>query len=467
MTSLTFYGGVNEIGGNKILLEDKNTKIFLDFGKSFGKRKQFFQEFLNPRVSNGLKDFLAMNLLPNIDGIYRKDLMTMSGLKSKPPTVDAVLLSHAHADHADYISFLHPKIPIYMGKTTQLILQAIEERSGSNIEREILSFKERPINKYSNKIPRRIITFKTGTKLKIGDLEVEPIHVDHSVPGSYGFIIYTSAGPIVYTGDVRMHGTKPEMTKEFIDKAKQAKPLALITEGTRIHQPHVDESEKKVYNDCQKIVNNTNRLVLADFNFKDVDRLRTFYDIAKENDRKLVIKLNDAFFLKYLSKDPNLKIPKVDDKNIIIYVPKRGSGKYSDVDYKGKELQFVKRYNAWKAEEIAKEDSKVLCCLGFYSFTGLIDINPEPGTVYIHSASEPHNEEEEISNERKNNWLERFGMKKFQSHCSGHARGTDLSELVKQIDAKTLYPIHTEHPEVFKKISKNTCLVIDSKKYIL
>ena len=37
MTSLTFYGGVNEVGGNKILLEDKDTKVFLDFGMSFGK----------------------------------------------------------------------------------------------------------------------------------------------------------------------------------------------------------------------------------------------------------------------------------------------------------------------------------------------------------------------------------------------------------------------------------------------
>ncbi len=35
MTSLTFYGGINEIGGNKILLEDKDTKVFFDFGKGF------------------------------------------------------------------------------------------------------------------------------------------------------------------------------------------------------------------------------------------------------------------------------------------------------------------------------------------------------------------------------------------------------------------------------------------------
>jgi len=51
MTSLTFYGGVNEIGGNKILLKDKDTKVFLDFGKSFSRRANYFEEYLNPRTS--------------------------------------------------------------------------------------------------------------------------------------------------------------------------------------------------------------------------------------------------------------------------------------------------------------------------------------------------------------------------------------------------------------------------------
>jgi len=51
MTSLTFYGGVNEVGGNKILLEDKDTKVFLDFGKGFSRRSKFFENFLNPRYN--------------------------------------------------------------------------------------------------------------------------------------------------------------------------------------------------------------------------------------------------------------------------------------------------------------------------------------------------------------------------------------------------------------------------------
>jgi len=42
---LSFYGGVEEIGGNKILLEDDDTRIFLDFGMSFHKRGRFLKNY--------------------------------------------------------------------------------------------------------------------------------------------------------------------------------------------------------------------------------------------------------------------------------------------------------------------------------------------------------------------------------------------------------------------------------------
>jgi hypothetical protein len=35
---------VNEIGGNKILLDDGGTRILLDFGKGFSRRAKFFEE---------------------------------------------------------------------------------------------------------------------------------------------------------------------------------------------------------------------------------------------------------------------------------------------------------------------------------------------------------------------------------------------------------------------------------------
>lgn len=44
--------------------------------------------------------------------------------KTRKPNVDAVLISHAHADHVDYASFLHEDIPLYMGQTTQNMIKA-------------------------------------------------------------------------------------------------------------------------------------------------------------------------------------------------------------------------------------------------------------------------------------------------------------------------------------------------------
>ena len=109
-----------------------------------------------------------MRLLPDIKGLYRDDLMKMAERHILEPDIDAVLLTHAHSDHADYISFLYEKIPIFMGETCRLILQAIEERSNRQIEREVLSYRERPYDKKAEPVKRRINTFRTGDKLRIG-----------------------------------------------------------------------------------------------------------------------------------------------------------------------------------------------------------------------------------------------------------------------------------------------------------
>ena len=460
MTSLTFYGGVNEVGGNKILLEDKDTKVFLDFGMSFSQRGAYFDEFMSPRLSTGLKDFIEMGLIPNLQGVYRTDLLQMMDRDDTETDIDAVLLTHAHADHADYISFLNENIPVYMGETCKLILEAVEQRSARKFEREILSFKPRPSDRKEEPVDRDIQTFRTGDKFKIGSLEVEPIHVDHSVPGAYGFIIYTSSGPVVYTGDIRLHGTNPKMTEDFVKKAIDVKPIALLAEGTRINDLESNESEQKVFNDCNSHVAKSDNLAIADFNFKDMDRLRTFYNIAKENDRKFVVDVKDAVYLEYLSKDPQLNVPKPDDENIEIFAPKKSS-------WKKFEKEYLTGSNITTAEDIAKQEGKVLCAFSFWHFGALIDIKPKPGALYLHSLSEPFNDEGVLDQRRVDLWLDHFGLNRIQSHCSGHSKGNDLLEIVKNIDAKMLFPIHTEHPDAYKKITDKITIVEKAKTYNL
>src|SRR4030042_5808980 len=128
---LTFYGGINEIGGNKILVEDKNTRIFLDFGKSYKEAGKYFEEFVNPRAVHGIKDYLALDLLPKKEGLYRKDLIEILKEENfaffdyREPSIDAVLLSHAHLDHSGYISFLDEKIPVFCSRETKILLEVL------------------------------------------------------------------------------------------------------------------------------------------------------------------------------------------------------------------------------------------------------------------------------------------------------------------------------------------------------
>ena len=138
---------------------------------SFGKRGDYFDSFMSPRTATGLRDFIETGLIPDLDRVYRSDLSEMMGKRETDTDIDAVLLTHAHADHADYISFLHEDIPVYMGDTCKLILEAIKERGQRNFEKEILVFKPRT-DKKADEIERDVRTFRTGNKFKIGSLEI-------------------------------------------------------------------------------------------------------------------------------------------------------------------------------------------------------------------------------------------------------------------------------------------------------
>ena len=50
MAKLTLFGGVDEIGGNKILVEDGETRIFFDFGLSFAKGQYEMHYHIRTRV---------------------------------------------------------------------------------------------------------------------------------------------------------------------------------------------------------------------------------------------------------------------------------------------------------------------------------------------------------------------------------------------------------------------------------
>ncbi len=87
MVSITCYGGVNEIGGNKIIVQDGDTCFSFDLGTSFGRRYDYFEEYLKPRPRMGLLDLMYTVLLPPLEGIYRQDLLPSADFWVQWPSV--------------------------------------------------------------------------------------------------------------------------------------------------------------------------------------------------------------------------------------------------------------------------------------------------------------------------------------------------------------------------------------------
>jgi len=449
--TITFYGGVKEIGGNKILLEDRNTRVFLDFGTSFSGEAQFFSNYLTPRNVNGAGDYLEFDLLPKLSGLYNKDAIKNTNLKYASPSIDAIILSHPHMDHVGYLPFIDENIPVYLGECTKTIIDAMKEPSRVDLGEH------------------QFQTFRTSRTIRIGDLEIQPIHVDHSVPGAYGFIIETSRGSLIYTGDLRHHGPMAHMTEEFAKKASQYDPDTMVSEGTRVcsQENQVIHSEKSVMIESNEVVQNASNLVIVAFYSKDMDRFKTFYEIARNNDRKFVISLKLAYLLWKLKDDPALKIPNVmKEDDIMFYKKRKRSGEFAETDYYVWERPFLEK--AVDYEYVRENQSRVLFNLDLTGFTELIDIRPSSGSHFIHSMSEPFSEED-INGDMMNRWLDHFRLKYHQIHASGHCQSHDLTRIINEIQPKRVMPIHTEHPELFKKLFRNLTveLVNKGKPYAL
>jgi len=450
MTKLIFYGGVNEIGGNKILLEDNGTKIFLDFGLSFKKGQEFYTGFLDSRTMAGAADDLELGILPRIKGLYSKEQLKFSDLKYEEPKFDAIFISHAHMDHCAHLQYIDESIDVFLGETTKKIIETF--RPGEK-EEEALGV-------------HQFKTFRTGDKINIGSIEVEPIHVDHSIPGAYGFLIHTSTGTIVYSGDLRLHGPAKHMTEEFVERAAACDPIAMITEGTRLGRKEIGENmtEEGVRKAADKIVSRTKKIVISTFYGRDIDRIMTFYKVAKDNDRKFLVSMRTAHLLNKLKDDPKLNVPDpLKDKNIIIYARRKKSGEYVEQDYYLWERPYLD--NSVGCQHVSECCDKCLLNLDLYNFTELVDIKPEGGN-FIHSMSEPFSEGgmDQIEQEIMLNWLNHFKMKFHQVHASGHISPAELKEFVKKIKPKKIFPIHTEEPKLFKKFIKEKVVLPELEK---
>jgi len=483
-TRITFYGGINEIGGNKFLVEDKGTRIFLDFGMQMGKVNDYFSEFLKPRALNGMGDLFEFGLLPSLNGLYREDYARHTAFDGREETgFDAVVLTHAHVDHAAYIHYLRPDIPIYCSEATKLILQGIQETGGKE---DYLTFK-RNFQIYKNdkgqmsrgkgedyQEPRRMSVFQNAKSFSFDSIEVEPLAVDHSLPGVTGLILHTSKGSVGYTADIRYHGRRPGDTEKFVERCGDSDLDILLCEGTRIHETF-SQTELELEQDVKVIVNRSKSLVVCTYPTRDLDRLLSFYNAAKQTERDLVIDLKQAYLLNLFQTSEQWKnvFPKPTDKRIKVYLPRKSWGLVGrdNIDDYWTEKQLLQDYDLWEREfldysnainyhDISTKQKDFIFYCSDYQLQQLIDVRPSEGSGYIRSQTEPFDDEMIFHEERIKRWIEHFGLITSEkdwthTHVSGHGSGDQIKNVIEGSMAKSLIPIHTEHEEYHKKWHEN------------
>jgi ribonuclease J len=415
---LTFYGGVNEIGGNKILLQTEDGSVLLDFGRRMGEYSKFFSEFLVARSKNALRDMLRLGILPKIDGIYTPYLVDMTVLfeneevsKKVPleealdywkttdvcpcnperPAVEGVFVSHAHFDHIQDISFLDPCIPVFCTEKTKVLAKAMTDVSVSGVDDQyykvakkvIIKSKEEGFKtlcpgecacteeketvhpivedpktkfKFTCDIAPQYRTFNSASEGQIKGIKYKLISVGHSVPGACSVLLTLPDGKrILYTGDVRFHGAGEVSIDEYV-RSIDGSVDVLITEGTRIDKDEV-LTEEQVGKDISADVGRSEGLVLVNFGWKDLTRFNTIYQAAKENGRTLVINPKLAYLLYEMHHNFPTEYPDPRSMpNLKVYLKREGDLLYSKADYD----KYKMGYLHYHGRNIAQSDRNIV-----------------------------------------------------------------------------------------------------------
>ncbi len=460
MTSVTLYGGVGEIGGNKVLVESGDARVLLDFGTRMGYESDYFSEFVNPRTNTALRDRLTIGAIPRLDGVYREDLVRPSGYESlaqvaasrvlRPdspyfrlegvltyeeyvagtgkPFVDAIFLSHAHLDHTGDIGYLDHRIPLFCSATTRTLVQAIDDVSNQGSEAlassardvwftgEKATFPGTPKIERSEALERECHTMADGGVVEIAPgMKVEMYEVDHSVPGAASFVVEAGNLRILYTGDIRFRGTHPMSVEEYA--AKVGRVDVLVCEGTRVASTEV-VPEAAIGGHMREQFSKPPGLVFVDFSWKDTTRFETVRAAAAEAGRTLVVNARMAYLLRKLRMPPG--------DNVAVFLKRRGSCLYSPSDYSNFKHEYGLSVD-WSdgidathyetgltAEQIRAHPGKYVLMLSYYEMGQLFDLADAegqiPGSRFIRAQCEPFSDEMEIDEERLIHWLERFGI---------------------------------------------------------
>jgi ribonuclease J len=239
--TVSFLGGLGEIGRNCAVFEQEDRLLMLDCGVMFPDPEM-------PGVDLVLPDFRY--LIENADRI------------------DGIVITHGHEDHTGGLSYLlrHIKADIYGSELTiGLARHRVDEARLSD--------------------QARFVTVRDGERRRIGAFDVEFIPVTHSVPQGFAIALHTFQGVILHSGDFKLDptpvdGRRTDLARIGALAATEGIRL-LLADSTNAEETGYTQSERSVGESLRRIfmAQTGRRIVVACF-ASHIHRIQQLIDAA-------------------------------------------------------------------------------------------------------------------------------------------------------------------------------------------
>ena len=243
-----FLGGLNEIGKNFTLYECQGDMVIVDCGLSFPDEDM-------PGVDSVIPDFAFV--------------------EKNRERIRGVVITHGHEDHIGAVPYLMKKlnVPVY---GTALTIGLIEGKL-----------------KEHNLSSANLHVTPAGSHIQLGCMDVELIHVNHSIADAVALAIHSPAGTIVHTGDFKIDMTPAEGAMidlcRFAELGKEG-VLALLADSTNAERPGYTQTEQTVNNSLDSLFMRAEgkRIIVATF-ASSISRVQMIINCAVKYGRQVAL----------------------------------------------------------------------------------------------------------------------------------------------------------------------------------
>ncbi|MCL2621734.1 MAG: ribonuclease J [Firmicutes bacterium] len=244
-----FLGGVGEIGKNMTLLEFGNDILIIDTGLAF-----------------------PSDTMPGIDKVVQ-DLSYLNTHKAK---VKGIVLTHGHLDHIGALPY---------------VLQTLNLTAPVYGSRFTLSLVENQLREYPG-LKIKAVSVKAKSIVKVGCYDVEFVHMNHSIPGSFALSINTPVGTVFHSGDFKIDHTPvdahPADLSRMAEIGKKGVRL-LMCESTNVERSGTSRSETEIGFHIDELFHeNDNKRIFVSTFASNIHRVQQLLELAEKYKRKVV-----------------------------------------------------------------------------------------------------------------------------------------------------------------------------------